>query len=619
MATNTPVKVLELGLAVGDEAFPVNYITLGETNVSVQATKAENAFGETEGVDAPAVKNIVSSDVTVAYYDTTTKKLVPRKEGKVTLEVEFAGIKEKVTYELEVKAAQAPAVVESGETTKVQTGVENSLEISLVDQYGAALRSNQALTYTLKDAEGNAVGEAQALSIAAGEKGTVTFTLSKSGNYTIEVNKGDKVIGTLNLQGVEVDATKIDKFALTSAKSELDLKGTTEEAPATLTLTVNGFVDGVKVSQDDVTAAIVANGLKFKSSNEKVATVDADGKVKAVATGTATISLVKEEGQKVTTYAAFDVTVKNTTEQINTLTLKDDATVLKVKNADDLTAAFIAANVTAGNDKDGKEIFNAGMIANVEYIASNSQVIVTIADINGGKAFVFNVEVDPDLVTEPTEPTEPTDPVDTLLSTAIFTAVPVDAVLPVLATEADVQTEIKAGDELVPAVIATEADARPAINVGDVLVEEVKDPDTGEVTTPAVIATEDDVQTEIKVGDVLVPAVIATEDDARPAINVGDVLVPGTPAVNGTLVLTFTEAVSIEGLDNVDLTIDGGATVAVPVADIEKSQDGKTLTITVKPGTELAAATEIAAIAGLVDANGSAVVIADPINITTRQ
>lgn len=440
LAATTAVKVLELGIEdAAGEGFPTSYITKDTTGAKVVATKAENAFGDTEGVALPGVKNIVSSDVTVVTYE-ADGTLNPRKEGKVTLTVEFHGIEEKVTYELEVKAAQAPKVVESGQTTKVQTTVANSIEISLVDQYGEALRSSQALTYTLEDAAGDVVNTSTE-TVAAGEKGTVSVNLPEAGNYTVEISKGEKVIGTLNLEGVAVDATKIDTFTLTSPKSELDLKA---GSPATLTVTANGFVNGVKVSQADVDAAIAVKGLTFKSSDEEVATVDENGVVTPEAVGTTKISLVKVEGQKVTTFATFDVTVKNSTEQITSLTLKDNAEEIVVNDAATLFAeptsaeakAYVASKLTAGKDKDGKEIFKSTYIDSIEYVAANKQIIVSINDINGGQDFVFNIKEDEE--------------------TVLFAEY--------------VSNEFVAFTPATPAEVAEAGDVRPAINEGDVLV-----------------------------------------------------------------------------------------------------------------------------------------------------
>ncbi|TWI59833.1 S-layer homology domain-containing protein [Halalkalibacter nanhaiisediminis] len=107
----------------------------------------------------------------------------------------------------------------------------------------------------------------------------------------------------------------------------------------------------------------------------------------------------------------------------------------------------------------------------------------------------------------------------------------------------------------------------------------------------------------------LVPAATLSSAEFTVAPLAGD-----TPS-NGTLVLTFSEAINI--VENFDLTIANASdeTATVAVSNAQVSQDGKTVTISVDPASELANATTISAI-NLLDYKGDAVELAEPVTIT---
>lgn len=124
----------------------------------------------------------------------------------------------------------------------------------------------------------------------------VHFYAVKSGNANDPVISG-LMIDRLDEESEELKAAKeAAKEALTAATLEASANKTALKVKETAQVTVTGITDDLR---DKAKAAYLDVTVSYKSGNTKVATVDAAGKVTAVAAGTANITPVVAIGSKI--------------------------------------------------------------------------------------------------------------------------------------------------------------------------------------------------------------------------------------------------------------------------------------------------------------------------------
>ena len=105
------------------------------------------------------------------------------------------------------------------------------------------------------------------------------------------------MIDRLDEESEELKAAKeAAKEALTAATLEASANKTALKVKETAQVTVTGITDDLR---DKAKAAYLDVATSYKTSNAKVATVDASGKVTAVAAGTANITPVVAIGSKI--------------------------------------------------------------------------------------------------------------------------------------------------------------------------------------------------------------------------------------------------------------------------------------------------------------------------------
>ncbi len=139
---------------------------------------------------------------------------------------------------------------------------------------------DQTLTWTSSDTAVATVVNGKVTAVAAGTA-TITATAASGVKATCTVTVSEEEAAVVNVTGVTLDKTT----------AELEIGGT---------VTLKATVAPVDATDDSVT---------WKSSDAAVATVDANGVVKAVAVGTATITVTTTDGAKT---ATCTVTVKET-------------------------------------------------------------------------------------------------------------------------------------------------------------------------------------------------------------------------------------------------------------------------------------------------------------------
>jgi hypothetical protein len=417
-----------------NEEWTADTVAVGDI-VTIDAKVWENALGETseddENIVKPGIATITSSDPTVAYYDNGIQIL---KAGTVTFTVKFVDIEETVDITVDVKLAQEVAGVEAdAKTARVATGA--NVKFTLLDKDGEAMRTATTVYYTATLADGI---EGAATSKASDAKGVTTITAeAEAGVYTVNVYKEaakENKLGSFTYEAVAVAGEEIDEFEIVKAenvKFEITVGegGDITKTPANVT--IDGYIDGVKVNADAVKAALADVGTDVvytvESSDEDVATADfAEGDrsqitVTPVAAGTTTIKTVKTEGDFVTVLATLDITVDTKVPQVTNLTLKDDAEFVEATFDAEKAITFDYSNLTAGKNADNAEIFKDYMVKTatpIELVETEvegavtkitGRVIIEIkADFGGGTYFfdfeaeatpAEGVEVDPTVLT----------------------------------------------------------------------------------------------------------------------------------------------------------------------------------------------------------------------------
>lgn len=406
--------VTEVGLFAGEEKWSLDYVTRTDTGITIKATKALNMLGEEMDVDLKP-SNVTSSDVTVAYYD-MLEGIVARKPGEVEFQVEFDGVEDAVILPLTVKAGQvASAIEEDGRTFKIEANTQQTITLTVLDQYGEPLRTNAQLT--VKEAEDQIKNDGNNGNTMTWklDKENLTLTLQvEAGDYTLVVEREGKAIGTVKVQAVNVQEGAIDTFKITGD----DILKIGVESNGNITnkieLTIHGYIDGVKVEDKRVIDALTdTEDVTFaaRSTNKDVATAELvlgkEGKdqavitVTAVAPGTTTIELVKQEVDYITKLATFEVTVVSTVPVIDDLQIADEKDAVELIEGE-VTPESVAEKLTAGKDRNGEEIFRAYMIDKLELVqikVGQEQVegtlIVTIKEVFGGKEFTFDAVITP--------------------------------------------------------------------------------------------------------------------------------------------------------------------------------------------------------------------------------
>lgn len=406
----TAVKVNEITLVDQADQDQSWTATVLDGKVTIVPSSYENALGETneenEDIDAPTIKNAVSSDVSIAYWENDVIKVVG--DGAVTFEVEFNGIKEKSTITFDAKVKQELASI-SATAQKVSTADGQEVKFLLLDSDGETYLDADKVYYT------TAADATTGIEITTRNKGEASIkTQFTKGDTTVSVYAEADLttkLGQFKVTAIDVagnpDAYSL-KLATDSAKF-IDVKtGATEKE---VVLDAKAFIDTVATILPTTNADyhIIA-----KVSDNTVLALDAarvadTGKItvtaKGTKTGTATVQLYLKEGSKETKVGeAVTVEVKNSTLQIETLTLKTDTKVEVNKAATEqesnilLQDAVIAA-INESAESYGDKKVTADHIKLVTPIAANGVVRVEIEDLNGGKVFNLNANIDTDAPT----------------------------------------------------------------------------------------------------------------------------------------------------------------------------------------------------------------------------
>ena len=312
-------------------------VITGKSNGTTTITVTD-IYGQTATFTVTVTKTVTASNITLAIGDTKTISL---NGGKAT--------------------SSNTKIATIDTNGKISALAEGSSTITVVSADGT-------LTTTYKIIVVNPEFTLSEDSATINVKGTYTI---KGSNVIDSCKSNNKQVATVTYDGVITGVSNG-----TATITVTDIYGQT----ATFTVTVEKFVNGDSINLVvGNTQTIDLNGGKATSSDTKVATIDANGKITAIAKGTTTITVVSADGTLTTTY---DVTVTNPTLKLNntSATIDVDSTyTIKASN-----------NIKSCTSKDTKiaTVTNAGVITGV----SNGKTTITVTDTYGQTA-TFTITV----------------------------------------------------------------------------------------------------------------------------------------------------------------------------------------------------------------------------------
>ncbi len=280
-------------------------------------------------------------------------KVSALKEGTTTITVEFSKTEDNVTYKgsatCEIKVEAKPVVVTVSQVSVNPATLDLSVSESKVVTASAVMTDQSkvttasAFTFQSSDAKIATVDASGKVTGIAAGSATITVSYkdaqgnSKSATCTVKVTQQ-------TMQGIALNKTSLTLR-----------KGTSETLTATVTLS-----DGTKITD--------AGKMTWKSSDTAVATVDAAGKVTAVANGTAKITVTYKDAAGNTKSAECTVTVVANPEQDTTSKLVD-------KNGNQIYVKNSSGNYVAATFADYYKASAFYIKADVEYIYTGWQTI----------------------------------------------------------------------------------------------------------------------------------------------------------------------------------------------------------------------------------------------------
>lgn len=217
-----------------------------------------------------------------------TKDGKPVKDAKLT----FASSDDKVA---KVDATGSVAAVKSGKATITVKSEEKSAQVPVTVVIPATL-TIQGAPFTLTGLETTATVQAQVQDDAGQPIPDTKVELTSADSQIVEVSGGQLIAKGVGTTSVTATSGELKQAFDVTVKLPEVAEVALEAPPATLKVGESATLAAVAKAADG--AAIKGVSFSFTSSNEKIATVDATGTVKAVKAGAATIKA--ESGGKAT-------------------------------------------------------------------------------------------------------------------------------------------------------------------------------------------------------------------------------------------------------------------------------------------------------------------------------
>ena len=293
--TPPPTTIAVTGVSISKSTLP---LTEGDSETLTATVSPSNATNK--------AVNWSSSDAGVA--SVSDGKVTALKPGTTTITVSTADGGKTATCAVTVEAKKIPV---TGVTLdKEETGLVEGEEVTLAATLAPENATEKTVEWSSSDEKVATVKDGKVTAVAPG---TATITVK-----TVDGSKTATCKVTVEKKGIPVNKVTLNKTTQTlEIGSEVTLVATVSPSNAS------------------------NKKLTWSSSNSEVATVDQNGKVKAVKAGTSSITVTTEDGGKKATCA---VTVNN--KAVSTITLNKSSLSLKETQTAQLTATISPANAT---------------------------------------------------------------------------------------------------------------------------------------------------------------------------------------------------------------------------------------------------------------------------------
>ena len=426
----------------------VTGVTLNKATITLLVGGSETLTATVAPKDA-ANKKVAwkSSDAAVATVD-ANGKVTGVKAGEATITVTTEDGGKTATCQITVKAntVAVTGVTLNKSTLTLKVGASETLTATIAP----ADASNKNVTWASSDAAVATVDASGKVTGVAAGTATITVTTEDGGKtatcqVTVKANAVAVTGVTLNKASVELNVGASETLTATIAPADATNKNVTwaSSDAAIATVDANGKVTGVKAGTATITVTtedggktatcqvtVKANtvavtgvtlnqtsislvpgageGLKatvtpadatnkkvtWKSSNEAIATVDANGIVRGVAAGTATITVTTEDGGYTATCAVEVINIVNATG----VTLNKTSTTIAVGASETLTATVTPDNATFKNvtwKSSNEAVATVDASGKVTGVAKGTATI-TVTTVMGGKTATCTVTVSAD-------------------------------------------------------------------------------------------------------------------------------------------------------------------------------------------------------------------------------
>lgn len=352
---------------------PVTNVTLNESNIKLTKGQTETLTVTIQPENASNKEvNWTSSDEGVATVD--NGKIAAVAPGTAIIKVTTVDGDKTATCEVTVKET---TVAVSGVTlNKTEASLEVGKTLELEASVAPDNATNKAVTWKSSDEKVATVkdGKVTAVSVGSAE---ITVT-------TVDGNKTATCKVTVTAAPLNVTGVTLDKQTATLKSGEsLTLKAT--------------------VSPENATN----KNVSWSSSDTKVATVDSNGVVKAVAPGKATITATTQDGSKT---AKCVVTVESTNVAVTGVSLDKTSASLEVKDTLSLKATIAPANANNQNviwSSSNEKV--ATVKDGVVTAVAPGEATITVKTVDGEKTATCKVTIKAQSST-PTDPTDPSNP-----------------------------------------------------------------------------------------------------------------------------------------------------------------------------------------------------------------
>ena len=285
-----------------------NVISVAATNYYDNLASFSNYGTKTVDVAAPgeSVLSLYYASNTAYCFDSGTSMAAPMVSGVAAL---MLSVNKDLSAKQVVSIIRDTVDKKSSLSGKVSTG-------GRVNAYAAVVKAKSTQPEDIK-VTGIKLSGTAAVAAGAATQITATVTPANATNKTVTWSSSDTKIATVDANG-KVTGVKAGKVTITAtAKDGSGVKGTisvTVTAPVkvtsvkvTGTSTVN-VGSTVKLTATVSPSTATNKEVTWKSSNTAVATVDANGNVKGIKAGTATITATAKDGSKKS--GTLKVTVK---------------------------------------------------------------------------------------------------------------------------------------------------------------------------------------------------------------------------------------------------------------------------------------------------------------------